>query len=488
MEDARGEGRTFGVGLMVPRVRDMTGALGELEDRMTTGAELGHQVSSLMGVLLSLADDAQLLLGQFAADRTDLEPWTSETLKATLVSIGENTLSAQGRVEEATRLISDTGQAHQLLPRLASLDRVLEVLATVSETSMVVLDAVEPTVKDKGGLLGEEGGLIEILDAFAERSDQVAQAIVDLEETGLTLDELVASGDTAYFADGLFHITKLVDDLHSGLRLAHGFAPVGRGLFGGEGIRRYLVLGQSADELRATGGFISGVWLVTFEDGALTTVKYHDSVRVDDWDRINLYPKAPPGLEEHMNAWVWLLRDVSWDPDFPTSARSAEDIYRLGQHEEVEGVIAINQWTLLRLTEALGHIPSPGGGEPVTARNLLTTLERGTDQHGRAYMDLVFQNVLDELEQRTSLTMLIRLASGILATLERRDTLVFFEDTGVQETVRRFGWDGEVRRGDTDFLYVVDSNVGWNKVDRSVQRDVTYVVDLSRVYPGHGRV
>ena len=114
-------------------------------------------------------------------------------------------------------------------------------------------------------------------------------------------------------------------------------------LLGNDGIRTYLLIGQSADELRATGGFVSSVWTVTLQDGVLLNIKYTDAVRVDDWERIDYYPKAPPGLDEHMNAWVWLLRDVSWDPDFPTTAQTTADIFELGQRQKVDGVIAFNQ-------------------------------------------------------------------------------------------------------------------------------------------------
>ena len=177
---------------------------------------------------------------------------------------------------------------------------------------------------------------------------------------------------------------------------------------------------------------------------------------------------------------VWLFRDISWDPDFPTTARTAEDIYDLGQRQEVEGVIAINQWALLRLIEAVGDISSPEGDEPVTPRNLLEVLEEGTDRYGRAYMDLVLQGLLDRLNQPMSMPQLIRLAAGLFETLDRREMLLYFDDSDVQSVVRQWGWDGRVPEETADYLYVVDSNVGWSKSDRNVQRDISYAVDLGR--------
>ena len=205
------------------------------------------------------------------------------------------------------------------------------------------------------------------------------------------LDELGQLHSGGTLAGGLSRIAEVVENLYSGFTLVDTLAPMGAAMLGADGPRTYLVLGQSADELRGVGGYVSSVWRATFDEGELTGVIYQDSVRVDDWGRLDLYPEAPPGLDEHMNAWVWLLRDVSWDPDFPTTARSAADLYRLGQRLSVDGVVAINQWTLLELVKSLGDIESPSGGEPLNSRNLLSALEEGTDDHGRAYMDLVLQ-------------------------------------------------------------------------------------------------
>ena len=64
--------------------------------------------------------------------------------------------------------------------------------------------------------------------------------------------------------------------LDKGLQLVNYFAPIGAEFVAVEGTRKYLLMGQSADELRATGGFVSALWLVTFENGGLTDLRYHD--------------------------------------------------------------------------------------------------------------------------------------------------------------------------------------------------------------------
>ncbi|HIA17183.1 MAG TPA: hypothetical protein EYN72_10470 [Dehalococcoidia bacterium] len=60
------------------------------------------------------------------------------------------------------------------------------------------------------------------------------------------------------------------------------------------------------------------------------------------------------------------------------------------------------------------------------------------------------------------------------------DSWLYFDDPDAQSAVEALGWAGEVKQTEGDYLYVVDSNVGWSKVDRNIERNVTYSVDLSR--------
>ena len=97
-------------------------------------------------------------------------------------------------------------------------------------------------------------------------------------------------------------LIRNLQDFEKGLKFLVDVAPVTSELIGESGAKKYLVLGHSADELRATGGFVSSIWLVELEQGKLKDIKYQDAVSVDDWERLDMYPAAPFGLEEHMNA------------------------------------------------------------------------------------------------------------------------------------------------------------------------------------------
>ena len=97
------------------------------------------------------------------------------------------------------------------------------------------------------------------------------------------------------------------------------------GLMGADGPRTYLVMIQNEDELRATGGFLSAVAVVTVSGGEILRFKAKDSYGIDDLNKPYLY--APDPLSRYMAANIGLLRDANWSHDFPTSAREVEHLY-----------------------------------------------------------------------------------------------------------------------------------------------------------------
>ena len=449
--------------LRIPRVRRAMARLDEVEERMLTTSTIGRKASSLLVDLLELGDRVRPLVAQFGTAESESEPLTAADLKATLTEVAGRLKSALIGSEELATLITEAEQGAQFSGQIDILRVALNALLAVNEATLVALEAIEPALEDSRsfgqGLLGDEGALLAVLNSFADREDEINGVVASLDTARGTLADLESESGRTQSLRGLEELVTVVEMLRDGLRLVIDIAPVGAQLVGVDSTQRYLVLGQSADELRATGGFVSALWLVSFEGGRVADIRYHDTVLVDATDRLMLYPPAPPGLEEHMYANVWLMRDVSWEPDFPTTARTAADLYNLGQRQDVDGVAALNQWTLLSLIEGLGSISSPGGGAPLTSRNLLSKLEEGSDEHGRAYGDLALQGILERLNEPMSLSTMIRVASAVQGSLQQRDLLLFMNDPELQQVMSRNGWDGRIQHDSADYLYVVDSNV-----------------------------
>ena len=264
------------------------------------------------------------------------------------------------------------------------------------------------------------------------------------------------------------------------------------GLLGADGPRTYLLLAQNNQELRATGGFISGVGLVQIADGQIGELHFQDSYAVDDLTRP--HPPPPDPLRRQMGAGMLLLRDANWWPDFPTSAQRIADLYRQDQGRVVDGVVAVDLTTLRLFLQAIGPVQVPGYDRPVDSNNMQTMLisyweaprvgapgreESDWWQHRKDFAADLLAAILSRLSAHADPEELAALAQAAGTALRQRHLLLYVTDPQGQAFLRQMGWDGALRDSPGDYLLVVDSNVGFNKVNPNIEQTIDYqaVVD-----------
>ena len=269
-------------------------------------------------------------------------------------------------------------------------------------------------------------------------------------------------------------------------------------LLGASQAQSYLVLAQNRDELRATGGFISGIGLLTIQDGKILQFNLGDSYQIDDYSKP--YPLPPEPLKRFMLADYWVTRDANWSPDFPTAAQEAQTLYTLSTGFQTQGVISFNQLAVQRILGVIGPVQVPGTDEPVTAENVENYMrqawapapDEGLSQewwlHRKDFMQQLGSVILDKALTFGDQERLLKLARTIVDLLDQGQLLVYFNDPFAQETLEKGGWDGALHPGSRDYLYLVDSNVGFNKVDSVIQRSLAYQVDLSDMNHPKGEV
>ncbi len=265
-------------------------------------------------------------------------------------------------------------------------------------------------------------------------------------------------------------------------------------LLGNDSPKTYLVLPQNSEELRPTGGFISGVGLMQLARGELLQLDFADSYTVFNPD-ID-HPAAPPDLLQTMGTDMLLFRDANWSVDFPASAGVAQSLYQLDTGRTTEGVIAFDLEATQRLMIALEPLTLPGYAEPLTAGNVLTamrtvwnaptTTENTVEQSNTSDWWFHRKDFMGDLAgaARTRLESgqvdMGKLAGAVYSSLQQKHILIALNDPAGQAALDEAGWGGKVSPGRGDFLLVVDTNVGWNKVNSVVQRQTLYSVALQQ--------
>lgn len=252
------------------------------------------------------------------------------------------------------------------------------------------------------------------------------------------------------------------------------------GLLGVGQPHEYLVIAQNPDELRATGGFFSSVGVVTFDAGRPTISRLQDATNVDDVAN-QVYPDPPVALLQYMDIEMWLFRDAGWSPDFPTSARTASDLYKLGQGRAITDVIAFDPVALQLLLKATGPLSVDGSPTPVTADNVVDYMRQRYDLVGKSsesFIGPLSKALFARMFEHPDSLDLLALLRTARQALDGGHLLFAVHDQTAAGIFARYGWDGSVQPGLNDYLMVVDSNIGYNKVTPNIREAVDYSVDL----------
>ncbi len=248
------------------------------------------------------------------------------------------------------------------------------------------------------------------------------------------------------------------------------------------GPQTYLILIQNEDEIRATGGFIAAAAIVTVEDGKIIAFKVEDSYVYDDLTR--QYPAPPWQMQEYIRAWMFTFRNANWSPDFPTTALWAEYLYTYSSAHSVDGVFAIDQYLLQLILQALGPVTLDDADRPVTAENVIEFMRASKSEYGgddperKSFMGTIAKEIITKLQNDSDLPWQA-LSQAVLQALNERHILLQFDDPAVSALIAQQGWDGAMHAGAGDYLMVVDSNLGWNKVNAVTESAIDYSVDLS---------
>lgn len=254
-------------------------------------------------------------------------------------------------------------------------------------------------------------------------------------------------------------------------------------LLGSLQTRKYLILFQNSNELRATGGFIGSYGVLTVEKGKIKDLTIDDVYNPDGQiDQRNIISDVPKPIADLLQEKRLHIRNANWDPDFTTSANTIEDLYFKVTGERVDGVIAVDLYFIQNLLKATGPIFLTAYNEEVNATNVYERAELhsefnykdGSDQK-RSFLTVLGSKLLERLFSLDR-AQLPSLATATLDSLNQRHMLVYFTNDPINELLKIYHWDGALVNTWGDYLNVVDSNLGGTKANYYVNESMNYQI------------
>lgn len=247
--------------------------------------------------------------------------------------------------------------------------------------------------------------------------------------------------------------------------------------------KKYLILFQNSNELRATGGFIGSYGLLTLDKGKIKDLVIDDVYNPDGQiDQRNIVSPIPAPIAEFLKETKLHIRNANWDPDFAVSANTIEDLYFKVTGERMDGVVAVDLYFIQSLLKATGPLFLTAYNEEVNYQNVYERAELhsefnyqdGSDQK-RSFLTVLGSKLLERLfslgrEQIPSL------ATAFMTSLNERHLQIYFTNDPINQLLKSNNWDGSLVNTQGDYLFVVDSNLGGTKANYYVKKKMDYQV------------
>ena len=378
----------------------------------------------------------------------------------------------------------------RIVPRvddaLGEVDHLVRAAELSSEAAVGTLEVADDALR--GGLVAKDpdnpkGGSIVDL----ERVREIGALVSDIRTTiGEAARELESIDLTALPRRARPRITDgIAAAEEADLRLADaeaGFAIL-PGILGADGPRTYLIGFQNPSEQRGTGGAILQFSTLEMDAGRLTLgegkTDKDAAATVYEIDRNRrrydiplpegaFYVAGIPDAQRFGNS--------NWSPDWPASAELMIDYAQAAEAAnpkrievpEIDGFIVVDPLAVEKMMAGVGPFRTRSGNR-VTAGNVVRfVLYRAYGVYPiptfrRAVLRQVVQEFFGKAIKPPQPS---ELASGMGEALTEKHVQVWMKDAAEQAFIERMKWDGGIRRAESsDYLYVVEQNVGGNKLD-----------------------
>lgn len=252
----------------------------------------------------------------------------------------------------------------------------------------------------------------------------------------------------------------------------------------------YFILLQNNWELRPSGGFIGSYAKIKFKNGALNNIKVQDIYAPDGQLKAHVEPPWP--IQTAFQQGWWKLRDSNWEPDFPTASEQINWFFNKGGEEKNNGLIAINLLFIKDLLKITGPIDLPDYDQQINTDNFILTAQKevekdfftGSTQKKDFLSAFASQFILKLKNLRLKQTF--QLIKAIKKNLDEKQILITTDNNEFNHLLDNLNWNGALKRKYqdtgkqiTDYIYIVDANLGSNKANGYVEKKVTQEINFT---------
>ncbi len=285
---------------------------------------------------------------------------------------------------------------------------------------------------------------------------------------------------------------KKVEEVREQLEVVKKFVKVLPEFLGLDGkIKQYMVLFQNESELRPTGGFIGSYGILRFENGRLLGLDIKDVYEADG--QLKGHVEPPWEIKTVLNEAKWFMRDANWRADFTKTSADIQWFLDKETGQKVDGVIGINLAVAKSFLRVIGDIYVSDFKETINDSNLYEQAEfyaetkffPGSVQKA-SFLGAVGKQLFENIKG-LSVEKKMNLLQSTVDLLEQNEIQIALNNQAAAEIITNLGWDGKIYNGKcgvddciTDYLYVVEANLGVNKANYFLNRNIDQAINIGQ--------
>lgn len=262
-----------------------------------------------------------------------------------------------------------------------------------------------------------------------------------------------------------------------------GILPYADSLFAKNTEKVYLLLFANNMELRPGGGFIGSFALLNIKDYTVTRIKVYDVYDADG--QLAAHVEPPPALRQYLDQPNWFLRDSAFSPDLVENYAQAKFfLEKEMKFTNFSGAFLITTTAVQNILAAFPEIYLADFNEKINQKNFYLKTQYYTEKNffpgsiqKKNFLGSLTQTILLELENAST----VELAKAFKKSLDEKQIAVYFDDSKFQKVLDSFYWSGRTIESTcvesknsciSDYLLPIDANLGLNKVNFFVTRNI----------------
>lgn len=252
-----------------------------------------------------------------------------------------------------------------------------------------------------------------------------------------------------------------------------------------KGEKNILVLIQNGNELRPTGGFIGSYAVIKTKDFKILDTKFDDIYNIDGTLE-KKYPEIltsmPELYQEFFKSNTLYARDANLILDSDRRNKIILNYFETALNTNIDAVVYLNTDSAKTLLSFTGPIYLGTYNTEVTSENVDTLAQSMSEENyyegssqKKDFLNVLGARAVNEVKTN-NIEVNDKTLSSLISAINNKEALIYFKDKPYSQVVQKLNLDQKIANGDEkqDYLYLIESNLGENKVNKLTEKQVEY--------------